>query len=184
MGKSQKQSKVICIGLDNSGKSTILNKLKPDAKKVIFHPSISLIQSIITTLINLSTPFGQTTEVFATVGYESEKFKHGNTNFSVFDMSGQGQYRNLWEMYYQDVEGIIFVVDSADTIRMVVAKDELDTMLAHKAISSSKCPILFFANKIDLPKCLSPDEVGLFLCLHLSISLKNFRLCSFLAILI
>ena len=38
-------------------------------------------------------------------------------------MSGQGRYRNLWEHYYRDCQGIIFVVDSSDRLRMVVAKD-------------------------------------------------------------
>ena len=40
-------------------------------------------------------------------------------------MSGQGRYRNLWEHYYKDCQGIVFVVDSSDKLRMVVAKDEL-----------------------------------------------------------
>ena len=44
-------------------------------------------------------------------------------------MSGQGRYRNLWEHYYRDCQGIIFVVDSSDRLRMVVAKDELDMLL-------------------------------------------------------
>jgi hypothetical protein len=33
-GGSSKQSKCLVVGLDNSGKSTIINHLKPDAKKV------------------------------------------------------------------------------------------------------------------------------------------------------
>ena len=65
--------------------------------------------------------------------------------FTAFDMSGQGRYRNLWEHYYRDCQvaiiitpdinldifhqGIIFVVDSSDRLRMVVAKDELDMLL-------------------------------------------------------
>ena len=52
-----------------------------------------------------------------------------NVGFTAFDMSGQGRYRNLWEHYYRDCQGIIFVVDSSDRLRMVVAKDELDMLL-------------------------------------------------------
>ena len=75
--------------------------------------------------------------------------------FTVFDMSGQGRYRNLWEHYYQlvlafqcilnssifhlhlficftsEAEAIIFVLDSSDKLRMVVAKEELDLLLSH-----------------------------------------------------
>jgi GTPase SAR1 family protein len=57
----------------------------------------------------------------------------------MFDMSGAGKYRNLWEAYYRNCQAVIFVVDSADKIRMVVAKDELQNMLQSKGIS-----ILFF----------------------------------------
>ena len=56
-------------------------------------------------------------------------FSDRNVGFTAFDMSGQGRYRNLWEHYYRDCQGIIFVVDSSDRLRMVVAKDELDMLL-------------------------------------------------------
>ena len=49
-------------------------------------------------------------------------------------MSGQGRYRNLWEHYYPECAGIIFCIDSTDKIRMCVAKDELESMLAEKNI--------------------------------------------------
>jgi ribosome biogenesis GTPase A len=41
-GKGKKQSKVLCVGLDNSGKSTIINKLKPDSKKASTNPFIAI----------------------------------------------------------------------------------------------------------------------------------------------
>lgn len=63
-------------------------------------------------------------------------------------MSGQGRYRSLWEHYYAEVQAIIFVLDSTDRIRMCVAKEELENMLSHQEIKSSKSPILFFANKV------------------------------------
>ena len=133
-GGNSKQSKCLVVGLDNSGKSTIINALKPDTKKA--------------------------TEMVATVGFLVEKFKYGNVNFTMFDMSGQGRYRNLWEHYYAECEGIIFVIDSAEPVRMCVVKDELDTLLAHKDIAKSQAPILFFANKSDLNKALTPAQIS------------------------
>jgi len=133
-GSSSKQSKCLVVGLDNSGKSTIINHLKPDTKKA--------------------------TELVATVGFLVEKFKYGNVNFTMFDMSGAGRYRNLWEHYYAEAEGIIFVIDSAEAVRMCVVKDELDTLLAHKDIAKRSIPILFFANKSDLPKALTPAQIS------------------------
>ena len=57
------------------------------------------------------------------------KLSDRNVGFTAFDMSGQGRYRNLWEHYYKECQGIVFVVDSSDKLRMVVAKDELDMLL-------------------------------------------------------
>lgn len=47
-----------------------------------------------------------------------------------------GKYRNLWESYYASAQAIVFVVDSADRLRMSVARDELWMLLDHKDISS------------------------------------------------
>jgi len=54
--------KIIIVGLDNSGKSTMINYLKP--KKY------------------------QETELAATVGFKVETFSKSKINFTVFDMSG------------------------------------------------------------------------------------------------
>mmetsp|Transcript_28800 Transcript_28800/g.46606 ORF Transcript_28800/g.46606 Transcript_28800/m.46606 type:complete len:183 (+) Transcript_28800:170-718(+) len=125
---SNKPVRVLCVGLDNSGKSTIIHKLKP--KKAALQ------------------------EVVPTVGFQVEQFAKHNVHFTVFDMSGQGRYRGLWEHYYKDVQGIIYVIDCADKIRMCVAKDELETLLNNPDIAKAKVPILFFANKMDIPSSL------------------------------
>jgi len=83
-----------------------------------------------------------------------------NVGFTAFDMSGQGRYRNLWEHYYRDCQGIIFVVDSSDRLRMVVAKDELDMLLQHPDITARRIPILFFANKMDSRDAMSSVKVS------------------------
>lgn len=98
-------------------------------------------------------------------------------------MSGQGRYRNLWEKYYEDVQAIMFVIDSADRLRMCVVQEELTELLEHKGqtanpprhngcisahyrpsctseIARRPSPILFFANKMDLPKALTAAEVS------------------------
>ena len=87
-------------------------------------------------------------------------FPDRNVGFTAFDMSGQGRYRNLWEHYYKECQGIVFVVDSSDKMRMVVAKDELDMLLQHPDIRSRKIPILFFANKMDCRDSLSSVKVS------------------------
>lgn len=101
---------------------------------------------------------GGTLEVTPTVGFQVEEFAKNNINFTVYDMSGQGRYRSLWEHYYSDAQAIIFVIDSTDRIRICVAKEELEQLLAHSAIRDSTAPILFFANKMDLAGSMAPDE--------------------------
>ncbi|XP_046763799.1 ADP-ribosylation factor-like protein 6 isoform X3 [Gallus gallus] len=105
LGLKKKEVHVLCLGLDNSGKTTIINKLKPSN--------------------------AQTQDIVPTIGFSIEKFKTSSLSFTVFDMSGQGRYRNLWEHYYKEGQAIIFVIDSSDKLRMVVAKEELDTLLNH-----------------------------------------------------
>lgn len=101
-----------------------------------------------------------------TVGFSQEAFEKGKLKFTVFDMAGGGTYRSLWEAYYKDIDAIIFVVDSTDRIRMAVAKDELDALLGHADVRKSGAPVLFFANKMDLPGALEPPDISALLSLH------------------
>jgi ADP-ribosylation factor-like protein 6 len=137
--KSGKKASICVVGLDNSGKTTFLNALKPKSASL---------------------------ETVPTVGFSTEEFKKNGVNFTAFDMSGQSRYRNLWEHYYGDVQGIIVVVDASDPLRFVVAKDELDMMLDDKNVRGGTVPILFLANKIDLPNSASVDEISQALCLN------------------
>ena len=57
-------------------------------------------------------------------------------------------------------QGIMFVVDASDRLRMVVAKDELDMLLQHPDIRARKLPILFFANKMDMKDSMSSVKVS------------------------
>merc|ERR1719473_1179773 len=94
-----------------------------------------------------------------TVGYAVEEFTKHGINFCAFDMSGQGRYRNLWEHYYPECEGIIFVVDSTDHLRYVVAKDEFEAMISAPDIKAKRVPIVFFANKMDQANASKPLDI-------------------------
>lgn len=107
-------------------------------------------------------------EVAPTVGFSVEHFSKSSISFTVFDMSGSGRYRNLWEHYYRDAQAIIFVLDCGDKFRLCVAKDELQRLLEHNgskvpiSLTSSDTkgrPILFFANKMDVAGRLTPVEI-------------------------
>jgi len=130
IGLSKPQCKVLTVGLDNSGKSTVIQHLKPKQQAV--------------------------KEITPTVGFNVEQFSRSSINFTVFDMSGAGKYRNLWEHYYKDAQAIIFVIDCSDKLRMCVVKEELQAMLNHP--ETKGIPTLFFANKIDISDHLNPVE--------------------------
>ena len=132
LGFLRHEVRILVIGLDNSGKTTLINHIKP--KKAA------------------------TFEVTPTVGYQVEEFTKHNLNFTVLDMSGESRYRTLWEHYYPTVQALIFVLDSTDKVRMCVARDELDELLSHPEIKDRSLPILFFANKMDVPGAMTPVD--------------------------
>lgn len=134
LGMKKREVNVLVIGLNNSGKSTVINHFKNEEAK----------QS----------------EIVPTVGFNVEKFENQSLGFTAFDMSGHGRYRDLWEHYYKDCHGVIFVIDSSDRLRLVVVKDELDLLLQHPDISCKRLPILFFANKMDCKDALSSVKIA------------------------
>ena len=133
------EATIVIVGLDDSGKSSIINHLKM-AKQ------------------GKGGVKGAGFEATPTVGFQEEKFSASNINFSVFDMSGQSRYRNLWESYYRDADAIIFVVDSSDRLRVCVAKEELDNMMSHEDFQKTNIPLLVFANKMDISGALSAEQ--------------------------
>ncbi len=51
------------------------------------------------------------------------------------------------------------MVDAADELRIKVAKNELDMLLSNQSIMSKECPILVYANKMDLDTAMGAEEV-------------------------
>lgn len=76
--------------------------------------------------------------------------------------AGQEKIRPLWRHYYQNTQGIIFVVDSADTARLDSegdgAKEELERMLSSSELDG--VPLLVFANKQDMPRAAKPADIA------------------------
>lgn len=105
MGNSD--CKLLLVGLDNSGKTTILSRII-DLDKL-------------------------DTEITPTVGFKKSTFTREGIDFEVYDMSGQSKYRSFWQDNARNsanrIDGIIFVVDSSDRLRINVARNELEMML-------------------------------------------------------
>jgi len=133
-GKSEKR--ILMVGLDAAGKTTILYKLK----------------------------LGEVVTTIPTIGFNVETVEYKNISFTVWDVGGQDKIRPLWRHYYQNTQGIIFVVDSNDRERIDdssgadnSAKEELNRMLAEDELRDAV--LLVFANKQDLPNAMSVNEV-------------------------
>lgn len=143
---------IMIIGLDNSGKTSILNQLASlshsgGVATQQFHSQASdltnpvssshpQLQSTTSTQKEKLTSDNGQRNIMPTVGYNYERIQYKNLTITVLDFSGQSRYRNLWQEFYNGVDGIVFVIDSSDLIRFVVARDELETLLSHPYFST------------------------------------------------
>merc|ERR1712154_97622 len=125
----KKEMRILMVGLDASGKTTILYKLK--------------LGDVVTTI--------------PTIGFNVETVEYRNLNFTVWDVGGQDKIRPLWRYYYQGTNALIFVVDSNDRDRMGDAKEELMKILSEEEMRDAV--LLVFANKQDLPNAMTAAEV-------------------------
>jgi ADP-ribosylation factor protein 1 len=133
---AKKEMRILMVGLDAAGKTTILYKLK--------------LGEIVTTI--------------PTIGFNVETVEYKNINFTVWDVGGQDKIRPLWRFYFQNTQGLIFVVDSNDRDRVVEARDELHRMLNEDELRDAV--LLVFANKQDLPNAMNAAEITDKLGLH------------------
>merc|ERR1739848_807393 len=132
----KREMRILMVGLDAAGKTTILYKLK----------------------------LGEVVTTIPTIGFNVETVQYKKIEFTVWDVGGQDKIRPLWRHYFQNTQGLIFVVDSNDRERVAEASEELQKMLREDELREAK--LLVFANKQDLPNAMSVAEVTDKLGLH------------------
>ncbi|KAK5945920.1 hypothetical protein PMZ80_000059 [Knufia obscura] len=110
-----------------------------------------------TSLVRVLAGQDFTLDSIPTVAFNKREVKKGHVSIRCWDLGGQVKFRNMWERYCRDVNAIIFVVDAADRDAIVVAKDELHSLLGHETLEG--IPLLVLANKSDVSGKMSVDEV-------------------------
>mmetsp|Transcript_50100 Transcript_50100/g.104279 ORF Transcript_50100/g.104279 Transcript_50100/m.104279 type:complete len:182 (-) Transcript_50100:180-725(-) len=121
--------RILILGLDAAGKTTILYKLK----------------------------LGEVVTTIPTIGFNVETVEYKNLSFTVWDVGGQDKIRPLWRHYYQNTQAVIYVVDSTDRDRIDTAREELTKLLNEGELHDAV--LLVFANKQDLPNAMTAAEV-------------------------
>ncbi|XP_025247501.1 ADP-ribosylation factor 1-like isoform X2 [Theropithecus gelada] len=108
---------------------------------------------------------GKTTILYKLkLGFDVETVEYKNISFTVWDVGGQDKIRPLWCHYFQNTQGLSFVVDSNDRERVNEAREELMRMLAEDELRDAV--LLVFANKQDLPNAMNVAEITDKLGLH------------------
>lgn len=137
------EMRVVILGLDEAGKTSILFKLKEN--------------EFITTI--------------PTIGFNVETVEYKNVKFTIWDVGGQQKIRPLWKHYFFNTQAVIFVVDSSNRDRLAESCNELAKLVQEKELKEAS--LLIFANKQDVDNCISIESItenfGLFkLCCNRS----------------
>ena len=106
----------------------------------------------------LLPPAGARTALTALTLPPSRRRRYKNLRFQVWDLGGQTSIRPYWRCYYQNTNAVIYVVDSADTERMGISKQELVTMLEEEELKDAA--LMVFANKQDLPNAATAEVIA------------------------
>jgi small GTP-binding protein len=124
------ETSVIILGLDNAGKTATLYALQ------------------------LEEPMPYTVP---TIGFNVEAVRVGNLDIKMWDVGGQDSLRDLWPHYFEQSDGVAFVVDAADRDRFEQVRTEIHAIVSHKDLVGK--PLLVLANKQDLPRAASKGEL-------------------------
>lgn len=117
-------------GLDNAGKTTILKKFNGE---------------------DIST-------ISPTLGFNIKTLVYNGFNLNIWDIGGQQTIRSYWRNYFEQTDGIVWVVDTADKRRLSDCKKELHSLPKQEKLAGAS--LLIFANKQDLAGALSAKEIA------------------------
>ncbi|SBS84439.1 ADP-ribosylation factor-like protein, partial [Plasmodium ovale curtisi] len=127
---SNREIRILILGLDNAGKTTILNRLQ----------------------------LGEIVQTIPTIGFNVETVNYKNFKLQVWDLGGQSSIRPYWRCYYKNTNAIIYVIDSSDNERLFSTKYEINMILKEPDLEGVL--LVIFANKQDVKNCLSISQIS------------------------
>ncbi len=128
--KNDNEARILVLGLDNSGKTTILKRLSDE----------------------------EISHVMPTQGFNVKSLVQNDVTLNVWDIGGQKSIRPYWRNYFDHTDALVYVIDSSDKKRMEETGIELDQLLGEEKLEG--VPVLIFANKQDLISAHSSDEIS------------------------
>ncbi|CAF0956809.1 unnamed protein product [Didymodactylos carnosus] len=128
---------ILIVGLDNAGKTTYLEQTKTKYCK-----NYKMMNS---------------SKITTTVGCNIGQIDIGRVRLNFWDLGGQEELQSLWDKYYADCHGVIYIVDSADRTRLEESWQAFDRMLQSEQLIN--VPLLLSCNKQDLDDCMTVPEI-------------------------
>ena len=118
--KNRNNFKIIILGMQNAGKTTILYRLS----------------------------LGQMVKTTPTIGSNVEELTYNNVKFQAWDLGGQETTRSVWDVYYMNTDAVVYVIDSQDEEYFEESKAQFHKLIHNQTLKNAI--ILIFANKQDL----------------------------------
>jgi len=128
--QKEKELRILILGLDNAGKTTIMRKVSGE----------------------------DVHEICPTVGFNIKSLEYNGFMLNIWDVGGQKSIRTYWRNYFEQTDGIIWVVDSVDRWRLEECKNQLKDLLKQEKLAGAS--LLIFANKQDLGGALSFEQIA------------------------
>eukprot|EP00290_Baffinella_frigidus_P007447 CAMPEP_0180136620 /NCGR_PEP_ID=MMETSP0986-20121125/11631_1 /TAXON_ID=697907 /ORGANISM="non described non described, Strain CCMP2293" /LENGTH=185 /DNA_ID=CAMNT_0022077737 /DNA_START=60 /DNA_END=617 /DNA_ORIENTATION=- len=128
--QKEREMRLLMVGLDNAGKTTIVKKFNGED-------------------IDVVSP---------TLGFNIKTLDYRGYKLNIWDVGGQKTLRSYWRNYFEATDGLIWVVDSADTRRLADCAEELSNLLLQEKLAGAS--LLVLANKQDLAGALSVEEIS------------------------
>eukprot|EP01040_Poterioochromonas_malhamensis_P008208 gene8208-8878_t len=131
--QKERELRILILGLDNAGKTTIMKRVLGEDHK----------------------------EISPTVGFNIKTLEFNDYLLNMWDVGGQKSIRSYWRNYFEQTDGIIWVIDSVDRFRLEECKNQLRDILKQEKLAGSS--LLIFANKQDLSGALTLEQISTFL---------------------